>query len=286
MTATQIPVVPVEASSAGALRMYREGPIAEIILSRPERLNAINRAVLRGLRAAVDYVDADSRVRVVVVRGEGRGFSAGGDLAEVSGLVQDRQAFSRFLDEWHSTFASVEGLCVPVIAAVHGFALAGGFELVQVCDLVVMGDQSRIGDQHANFGLFPAGGSTQRLPRQVSRRTATWLLLSGESLSAESAMSHGLVNRVVPETEVRTAAMEMARVIAGRSASGTAAIKAALRLGADRDVKSAIADEREIALTQMASADAQKGLAAFRGRTVPDFLDDKEETDESYGRAL
>jgi enoyl-CoA hydratase/carnithine racemase len=276
MTPVQNAVTAVAASSAATLRMFRSGPVAEIVLSRPERLNAINRAVLRGLREAVDYVDSDSRVRVVVMRGEGRAFSAGGDLEEVAGLVHDRRAFSQFLDEWHSTFASIESLRVPVIAAVHGFALAGGFELVQVCDLVVIGDQSRIGDQHANFGLFPAGGSTQRLPRQVNRRTATWLLLSGESLSAESAMSHGLVNRVVPETEVRAAAMEMAGVIAGRSASGTAAIKAALRLGADRDVVSAIAGERQIALNQMASADAQKGFAAFRARTVPNFADDTE----------
>lgn len=274
MTTTDASLATVSGASGGAVKMLREGQIVEIVLSRPERLNAIDAATLRGLRAAVDYIDVDPSVRVAVLVGEGRAFSAGGDLREVTALIQDPSAFGVFLDEWHCVLASIEALRVPVIAAVHGFALAGGFELVQVCDLVVMGDQSTIGDQHANYGLFPAGGSTQRLPRQVNRRAATWLLLSGESLSATSALSLGLINQVVPEAETRTAALDMARVLASRSASATAAIKAALRLGANLDVPTAIAAERQIALKHMTSADAKVGLAAFRTRTVPDFSDD------------
>jgi enoyl-CoA hydratase/carnithine racemase len=262
---------PVSQASAGAVRLERHDVLIELILSRPDKLNAINRAVLAGLRAAVDYVSADLDVQVVILRGAGRVFSAGGDLEEVAGLVQDSPAFSDFLDEWHATLLAVEQLRVPVIAAVHGVALAGGFELVQVCDLVVIGNRSRIGDQHSSFGLFPAGGSTQRLPRQIGRRTATWLLFSGESLSAESALAQGLVNRVVPEDEVYAASLQMANLLASRSAGGLAAIKRALRVGADLDTQAALAAERPITLAHMASADVQIGMAAFRNRSTPDF---------------
>jgi enoyl-CoA hydratase/carnithine racemase len=278
MTVTDAAIDSVAAVSDGALRLELDGSIAELTISRPERLNAINRAVLRGLRQAVEYIEAEPRIRVAVIGGQGRAFSAGGDLTEVSALVTNSVAFDDFLDEWHATLAAVENLRVPVIAAVHGFALAGGFELVQVCDLVVMGDRSRLGDQHANYGLFPAGGSTQRLPRQMGRRGAAWLLLSGEALEATDAAAAGLVNRVVPEEQVRSAALEMAAVLAERSPSGTAAIKKALRLGAGLDVPAAIRAERPLALAHMASADAQRGFAAFRDRTTPDFSHDRRGT--------
>ncbi|HXC77926.1 MAG TPA: enoyl-CoA hydratase/isomerase family protein [Candidatus Acidoferrum sp.] len=277
MTAPDAASNVVELASGGAVQFSVHEAVAAVALSRPNKLNAINKAVLRGLAAAMELVNNDDGVRAVVIRGEGRGFSAGGDLAEVADMVLDSPSLSAFLDNWHTTLNAVENCRVPVIGAVHGVALAGGFELLQVCDLVVVGDRTQLGDQHANYGLFPAGGSTQRLPRQIGRRQAMWLLVSGQAVTPSEALALGLVNRVVDEDQVLNVALEMAEVVVSRSASGTAAIKAAIRLGGDLDLISAIAAERQIALDHMASADVQTGLAAFRARTTPRFADIKSE---------
>ncbi len=153
----------------------------------------------------------------------------------------------------------------------HGFALAGGFELVQVCDLLVLAESATIGDQHANFGLFPGGGSTQRLPRIVPKRIANWLLLNGEGIDAATALSIGLANRVVPDDEMVNAAEEMALVLAERSMPGSRAIKTSIRTGAGLPLDEALDVERALAVEHMASADAQHGLTAFQERRTPDF---------------
>jgi enoyl-CoA hydratase/carnithine racemase len=261
----------VAEASGRTVRVDLVDAAAEIVLARSDKLNAINTAVLRGIRTALAGCADRREVRAVIVRGEGRCFSAGGDLAEVRGLVRDSAAFDEFLDFWHAGLALVERSPLPSIAAVHGFAFAGGFELMQVCDFAVAGDRTRIGDQHAKFGLFPAGGSAQRLPRQAGPRAAKWLLMTGEAVSAADALTLGLVNRVVAEDEVLHEARRMAATLAGRSRHATAAIKQAVRLGQDRNLTEAIALERPITLRHMASDDAQIGFAAFETRTEPEF---------------
>jgi enoyl-CoA hydratase/carnithine racemase len=248
-----------------------DGPVAHIVLSRPTKMNAINRQMLVLLREAITAAQADPRVRVIVISGAGRAFSAGGDLEEVAGLVQDSPEFNEFLDFWHDSLLSIERSSVPTIAAVHGFAFAGGFELTQACDFVVIGDRTAISDQHANFGLFPAGGSTQRLPRLVPPRVALWMLMSGATLEPAACVTAGLVNEVVLEDDVLTRANEMAAILATKSRGASSSIKSAVRLARDLPLEEAIAEERPIALRHMASADVQIGLAAFRTRTTPDF---------------
>lgn len=261
----------VGADSRGALSVILNGPVAEIVLARPQKLNAINGDVLAGLRSAVPALDGQREIRAVILRGEGRCFSAGGDLSEVKELTQEPARFDEFLSTWHATLGLLERSPLPMIAAVHGIAFAGGLELVEACDLVVVGDRTRIGDQHAMFGLFPAGGSVQRLPRLVGRRAGAWMLMTGEEIQPAEALALGLVNRVVAESQVADEARRMAAVLATKSRSATGAIKAAVRLGVDRTVSEALDLERPIAVAHMASADAQAGFAAFQARTAPDF---------------
>ena len=254
-----------------AVTLTVDGPVAVVSLNRPDKLNAINDDVLTGLVASLDAIEADPEVRAVVLRGEGRAFCAGADLSMVSGIVTDPVAFSAFLDRWHAAYSRVADTPLPVIAAVRGVAMAGGFELMQVCDLVVVADDARVGDQHANFGLFPGGGSTQRLPRQTTMRNATWMLLSGEAIDGPTAVSWGLANRSVPSDEVDAVALGMAALLASKSSTATAAMKEALRLGDGLSVPDALARERSIALRQMGSSDAAIGFEAFRSRTTPVF---------------
>jgi enoyl-CoA hydratase/carnithine racemase len=245
--------------------------VATLTINRPDKLNAIDSGVLAGIRTALAGIDDDRSVRALILRGAGRAFSAGGDLDEVCALVTDKARFSEFLDYWHESLLLLQDSPVPSIAAVHGFAYAGGLELTQACDFVVLGRSAVLGDQHANFGLFPAGGSTQRLPRLVAPRVAKWLLMTGEAIDAPTALALGLANRVVADDDVFDEAQQMAETLARKSRAGNAAIKAAMHAGADRPLSDAIAAERALAVDHMASDDAATGFTAFRSRTTPVF---------------
>jgi enoyl-CoA hydratase/carnithine racemase len=248
----------------------RRGPIGHVVLNRPHKLNAIDTECVDLIESLVGTIEVDDEVRVVVVSGRGRAFSAGADLAEVEqAIAEDR--FDAFLQRWHRSFGALERCSKPTIAAVHGFALAGGFELTQVCDLLVIEENATIGDQHANFGLFPGGGSTQRLPRTIGWRQAAWMLLSGESIDAGTALDIGLANVIAPDDQAVEAAEGLAHVLAQRSVTASAAIKDALHRGRHLELGDALDLERSIAVPHMKSADAAAGFSAFRSRVKPDF---------------
>lgn len=250
----------------------RDGSIATVTLNRPHKLNAIDAATLDGLDDAFATIDGDRKIRAVMVCGRGRAFCAGADLDFVEGQMASAESFGAFLARWHRTFSRIECCEKPTIAAVNGFALAGGLELTQVCDLVVAADDAVFGDQHAKFGLFPGGGSTQRLPRLVGRRRATWLLLSGEQFSAAQALEYGMVNRLVPAGDLVAEAAAMAGLLAERSMSANRAIKRSIREGADLDLAAALRLEQALAVEHMLGDDASTGLRAFHDRRPPVFL--------------
>ena len=133
-----------------------------------------------------------------MVRGEGRAFCSGADLIAMDAAFADHSRLSRYLEEINACLFRLEELPVPVIAAVHGFVLAGGLELMLACDMAIAAEDARIGDQHVNFGLMPGGGSTQRLPRRIGMQRAMELLTTGRWLSGAEAAAWGLVLRAVP----------------------------------------------------------------------------------------
>jgi enoyl-CoA hydratase len=247
------------------------GPVAHLALNRPGKLNALDLECLDLLEAGIGSAVDDDRVRAVVLSGRGRCFCAGADLGVVAEASQEPALFDDFLKRWHEVSRVIETCAKPTIAAVHGFAMAGGFELTQVCDMVVIGADTTLADQHANFGLFPGGGSTQRLPRMIGKRRAMWMLLSGTAIDAGTALSMGLANEVAPEDRVTDRAQEMALVLSERSVTASVAIKKAVLGGAELSLDDALVLERGLAVGHMSSVDAQTGLAAFRGRTTPDF---------------
>jgi enoyl-CoA hydratase/carnithine racemase len=248
----------------------RQGAVAYITLNRPDKLNALDAECLDLLETHIATAAADNQVAAVIVSGNGRCFCAGADLQVVSNALE-AGTFDAFLARWHKVFGALEASPKPTIAAVHGFAMAGGFELTQVCDVVIIGQSAVLADQHANFGLFPGGGSTQRLPRLIPKRKALWMLYTGEPIELPEALAAGLVNRVVPDEDVMATATEMADVLAGRSSAATAAIKEAVRSGAVMELDGALRIERSIAVSHMNSADAAHGLAAFKSRSQVDF---------------
>lgn len=248
------------------------GGIARIGLNRPAQLNAISPALLEDLDRVCEAIERDAGVRVVTLTAAGRAFCAGADLRAVQELASDPVSWAGFMRLWHRVFNRIEALPVPVIAGVHGLALAGGLELVLVADLVVADEQARLGDQHANFGLVAGGGGSQRLPRVVGARRAKELMFLGGWLGAAQAQAWGLVNRVVPAGTVGAAVEAMARELAVKSVSAACTVKALVNRAFDVDLTSGLEMELRLAAAHMRGPDAAEGLRAFVEKRTPVFV--------------
>jgi enoyl-CoA hydratase/carnithine racemase len=249
------------------VRLEREGGVAHVVLDRPAQLNAIGPELLRDLDAACAVIEAAGDVRAVTLTGAGRAFCAGADLQVVEALAPDPARWAEFMDLWHRVFDRLERLPPPVVAGVHGLALAGGLELTLVCDLVVADEGARLGDQHANFGLVAGGGGSQRLPRLIGARRAKELMLLGGWLSAPQALAWGLVNRVVPAGTVQAATRALAAELAQKSGAASRTAKRLIDRGLEGGLRDGLALEREAVAAHMRTDDAAAGLRAFRERS-------------------
>src|SRR5262245_39090903 len=251
------------------IRLERDGAVAHVILDRPGQLNAISPELLGDLDRACGAIEADAGARAVALTGAGRAFCAGADLRVVQELAPDPDGWRRFMDLWHRVFDRIERLPVPVVAGVHGVALAGGLELTLVCDLVVADEEARLGDQHANFALVAGGGGSQRLPRLIGARRAKELMLLGGWLDARQALEWGLVNRVAPAGTVAEATLSLARDLAAKSPSASRTVKALVDRGLDVDLRTGLELEKRLVADHMRGPDAQAGLKAFSDRKRP-----------------
>jgi enoyl-CoA hydratase/carnithine racemase len=248
------------------VRLEREGAVAHVILDRPAQLNAISPELLRDLDAACAALEDDAAVRAVTLTGAGRAFCAGADLRVVEDLAPDAARWTEFMDLWHRVFDRLERLPAPVIAGVHGLALAGGLELMLVCDLVVADAAARLGDQHANFGLVAGGGGSQRLPRLIGARRAKELMLLGGWIDAQQALAWGLVNRVAPAGTVEAATRALAAELAEKSGAASRTVKLLVDRGLDLDLRDGLTLEKQKVAAHMRTDDAAAGLRAFRER--------------------
>jgi enoyl-CoA hydratase len=241
----------------------RRGAVQVITINRPQARNALDAAVARGVADAVDALDASDELRAAVLTGAGGFFSAGMDL----------KAFLR----GETPAIEGRGLCgititpprKPLIAAVEGWALAGGFELVLACDLVVAGRTAGFGVPEVKRSLVAAGGAAVLLPQRVPRAVALELLLTGEPIDAERAAAVGLVNRVVDEGTALDAAVELATTIAANGPLAVAATKQIVQSAPSWTPAETWARQDEIVLPVFASEDAREGSTAFAERRAP-----------------
>src|ERR1700734_960032 len=204
--------------------------IGHITLNRPERMNAVTTELARQLEHALHELSRDPAVNVIVIRGAGKNFCAGGDVAEVEHL---RSAGPEPLRALFAPFRracdAMAGGDVPVVAAVEGAAMAGGFELMQAADIVIVSDDAKIADNHINFGMIPGGGSTQRLPRLVGRQLALGLLLSGDRLSGLDAVRLGLAYRSFAPQDFDEGLQQFVTKLAARDRTAATTIKKLVR---------------------------------------------------------
>ncbi len=233
-----------------------------IILNRPARLNALNRALLAELATAVAAADEDAGVRVVVITGQGeKAFAAGADIAEFVGLSSgDAEELAR---AGQAVFGGIAALSKPVIAAVNGFALGGGCELALACHIRLASSAARFGQPEAKLGLIPGYGGTQRLARLVGQGRALELLLTGGMTDAATALAWGLVNRVVEPAELRSAAQRLAGEIAAVSPLAVSRCLTAIRVGLGLPLDDALEMEAALFGLCFTSEDMREGTSAF-----------------------
>jgi enoyl-CoA hydratase len=250
--------------------------IARVTLNRPDMLNVFNETMIAETQSALEALEKDEKVRVVIIAATGRAFCTGADLTSVdkfiSGPVVLSGEFDRFSQSLNKLFSFVESIKKPTIAAVNGFALAGGLELVLACDIVVCAENAKLGDQHTNVGLIGASGGTQRLPRIIGIRKAKELLLTGDMISAAEAEKLGLVNKVVPAEQLDQAVDELAAKIASKSPLVSEAVKSLVNEGMQVDLQSGIQLERGAVVRHHYSKDMQEGIKAFKEKRKPNFI--------------
>ena len=214
--------------------LEQRGSIGILTMNRPEALNALNDQVLRDLDAALDAVEANDEILVVILTGAGRSFVAGADIGQMKDFTSVQA--KKFGAYGNSVFLKLENFPKPVIAAVNGFALGGGCELAMSCDIRLASEKAKFGQPEVGLGITPGFGGTQRLARIVGVSNAMELILTAKVIKAEEAKEMGLVSHVYPAEELMDKAMELAQAIAANAQVAVRQSKAAIRHGLQTDM--------------------------------------------------
>ncbi|MDQ2818706.1 MAG: enoyl-CoA hydratase-related protein [Candidatus Eremiobacteraeota bacterium] len=241
----------------------RDGALAVIFLNRPKQLNALNAAVFDDLLRAFDELENDPAIRALIVTGTGdRAFAAGADIGELNQLA-DVAAATQKAKDGHRVTHAIEHSRLPVIMAINGFALGGGLELALAGDIRIASQTAKLGQPEVNLGIIAGFGGTQRLPRLVGQGMASYLLLTGEMISAQQAKECNLVELVLPPEELLSEARRIAALMAAKGPLAIAATKRAIHRGMQTDLHSALELEAQEFGKVAVSQDAREGTAAF-----------------------
>jgi 2-(1,2-epoxy-1,2-dihydrophenyl)acetyl-CoA isomerase len=254
-----------------SIRLERDGPGARLTLDRPDKLNALTRAMLGEIREALDEVAADGTTRVLVLTGAGRGFCAGQDLRD-AGAVGDPDAVVAVIrDGYNPVIRALVELPVPVIAAVNGIASGAGCSLALAADLAVAAESASFGFAFARIGLVPDAGCTYFLPRRVGWARALGLALTGEPLAAPAAVEAGLIWRCWPDERLAAETDRLAAQLAALPAHALALTRRALRDSAGHDLAAQLAVEEKLQREAAATNDFREGVRAFLEKRAARF---------------
>ena len=244
-----------------------KGRVGIVRLNRPQALNALNSTLNKELAQAIAAFDADGGIGCILIAGSEKAFAAGADIKEMADKSAVELAAADYAADWHATANARK----PVVAAVAGFALGGGCELVLQCDVVIAADTAKFGQPEIKLGIIPGIGGSQRLPRAVGKAKAMDLILTGRMMDAAEAERAGLVSRVVPAASLMDEAMKVAEAIASMSLPSLIAAKEAVNRAFEVPLAEGLRFERRVFHALFATDDQKEGMAAFVEKRAPKF---------------
>ena len=245
----------------------KEGAIGIIQLNRPKVLNALNFDLMTELVNALEELDREAAVKVIILTGGERAFAAGADLAEMSQATPVDLLLGRRFELWDR----IRKISKPIIAAVSGYCLGGGNELAMNCDLIIASETATFGQPEVNVGIIPGAGGTQRLPRVVGKYKAMEMILTGKPISADEAFRIGLVNHVVPPESLMEEAKKLATDIALKPPISIRSAKEAILRAQDTTLEVGLEFERKAFYMLFATEDGKEGMKAFLEKRKPNF---------------
>ena len=245
----------------------KEPFIALIELNRPKELNALNKQLMEEVRDALQTLDKNDQVRVIIITGNEQAFAAGADIKQ----MVDKSAIDMLLIDQFSTWDQIRKTKKPIIAAVSGFALGGGCEFAMTCDMIIASETAKFGQPEIKIGTIPGAGGTQRLTRAIGKVKSMELILTGRFLSAEEAHFYGLVNKVVPKEMYMYEALQLAKEIAQLSPVAVQLAKEAVIRSFETHLDEGLAFERKNFYLTFASEDQKEGMKAFVEKRKADF---------------
>jgi enoyl-CoA hydratase len=243
------------------------GGVGLVTLNRPDALNALDTRMMRDVTAACAALDEDPAIGCIVLTGSERAFAAGADIKEMADRTYAEMDAADFFAGWDA----LTRVRTPLVAAVAGHALGGGCELAMICDTIYAAETARFGQPEVKLGVMPGIGGTQRLTRAVGKALAVDLCLTGRTLTADEALRHGLVARVLPAEGFVDAVLDLAATIASMSTPATVKITEAIDRAEELSLTEGVRHERRVFHAMFATADQKEGMAAFVEKRPPRF---------------
>ena len=254
------------------LLVEKKDGVGIIKINRPKVLNALNTETIRELLDAVSELEDDKKIKAAILTGEGKAFIAGADIKQMKDMTPlEAKEFSEL---GHRLPRMIEESRLPFIAAVNGYALGGGCEVMMACDICIASKNAKIGQPEINLGIHPGFGGTQRLPRIVGSMKAKELLLTGRNMDAQEAYEMGLVNKVVDDEMLMDEVEKLAKDISRKSGVQSSFIKALVNKGSLIDLNSACDLEISYFSASFSTYDQKEGMAAFLEKRKPNFKDE------------
>lgn len=249
--------------------LEKKDAVGIIKINRPKALNALDKETISELLKSVEELEKDKKIKIAILTGEGKAFIAGADIKQMKDM--DPLDAKEFAKLGHSLPNKIENSHLPFIAAVNGYALGGGCELMMACDICIASKNAKIGQPEINLGIHPGFGGTQRLPRIIGLFKAKELLLTGRNIDAQEAYEIGLVNKIVDDEKLLEEVEKLASGISGKSAVQIAFIKELVNKGSHIDLKSACELEISYFSTSFSTHDQKEGMNAFLEKRKPIF---------------
>ena len=235
------------------------GHVGLITLNRPQALNALNNQLMFEVMDALETFDKDEGIGATVITGSEKAFAAGADIKEMA----DKSTMQMMDADLVAIYGRIRTIQKPVIAAVSGWALGAGFELPLSCDMIVASDSATFGLPEVTIGVIPGAGGTQRLVRAVGKALAMEMILNDRKLTAQEALQHGLVNRVVPVAECLNEALKLAEEIASRAPLAVRAAKRLINLSYNSFLTDGLVEEKQVFYNLFNTEDQKEGMQAF-----------------------